>query len=41
LEKQLEAEKRIQELKDKYEMVGRELKEAEHLAEKVNNCNNS
>jgi hypothetical protein len=41
LEKQLETEKRIQELKGKYEMVRRELEEAEHLAEEVNNRNNS
>jgi hypothetical protein len=41
LEKQLEVEKRIQELKDKHEMVRRELEEAEHLADEVNNRNNS
>jgi hypothetical protein len=41
LEKQLEEAKKKQELKDKYEMVRRELEEAEHLAEEVMNCNNS
>jgi hypothetical protein len=37
LEKQLKAEKRIQELKDKYEMLRRKLEEAKE----VNNRNNS